>query len=227
MTKYLIYGLVDPMTHQLRYIGKSERGLLRPAQHSMDSYLKRDQTHKGNWVRNLVATGLRPSVVVIQELPDKDILPEAEAFWIAYFKTMSCPLTNHCQGGLGFTGKHTEETKKKISMARLGRRASDETKKKMSAVMMGHKYALGHRASDETRKKMSAAQMGRKTSEDARAKLSAAGLGNKNTLGYRHTAQSRAKMSAAKLGNKNCLGHKASEKAKRNMSAAARRRKKK
>lgn len=48
--------------------------------------------------------------------------------------------------------KHTEETRKKMSLMRKGRKVSDETKKKMSLARRGRKV------SDETKKKISLSQ---------------------------------------------------------------------
>lgn len=187
MTKYLIYGLVDPMTHQLRYIGKSERGLKRPPEHWRPHFLKA-KTHKVFWLRQVLAQGLEPQVVTIQELSSKDGLGDAEIFWIAYFKTMGCPLTNHCRGGEGFSGPHSEESKKKMGTYWRGRKRTDETKKRMSVAK------TGHTVSDETRAKIAVALLGRpghKHTNEARAKISA------SHRGLRASPEARAKMAAS------------------------------
>lgn len=144
MSPYLIYGLVDPWTNQLRYIGKSQSGLRRPRQHSMPTYLKRDRTHKANWIRQLLARGRRPDVVVIQEFQDPTILCLAEIHWIAYFKQIGCLLTNQCQGGEGFTGKHSEETRRKMSLAHRGPR-DPEIGRKISATKKGKPVSEEHK----------------------------------------------------------------------------------
>jgi len=53
MTDSFIYGLIDPRTREVRYIGKSARGMQRPLEHSKPCYLRRDRTHKANWIREL------------------------------------------------------------------------------------------------------------------------------------------------------------------------------
>ena len=80
--------------------------------------------------------------------------------------------------------KHTEEAKKKISIANLGKKLSTETRRKMSLSRKGKKL------SEETKRKMSL----RICSEDFRKKVSQRMMGNKNAI-----------------GNKNCLGMKHSE----------------
>lgn len=166
--QFLIYGLIDPVTRQLRYIGKSQRGLLRPQQHSMPSYLG-GNTHKNNWVKSLLSMGTKPEIVIIQEFDSPDILSQAEIHWISYFRDLGCPLTNHCRGGNGFTGRHGEEARRKISEA--GRRPmSQASKDNLSRLKKGvplteaHKQALRvpHRPlSDITKQRMSKAQRAR------------------------------------------------------------------
>lgn len=63
--------------------------------------------------------------------------------------------------------KHTEETKRKISEALVGKKHTEETKKKMSLAKMGNTHAsgnknmLGRTHSEETRKKLSVAHSGK------------------------------------------------------------------
>lgn len=78
MNKYIIYGLVDPRSGELRYVGKSCSGLKRPKAHLAPSNLKK-ATHKNNWIRQLLAAGARPDILVIEET-DEAGLVEAEVF---------------------------------------------------------------------------------------------------------------------------------------------------
>lgn len=57
MRSKLIYGLVDPRTSELRYIGRSSSGLTRPKQHTAPAALAKDVARKGNWLRQLVRAG--------------------------------------------------------------------------------------------------------------------------------------------------------------------------
>ena len=158
--RYLIYGLVDPITRNLRYIGKSSSGLRRAKNHQLPCYLSKDRTHKGNWIRQLLAANLAPEVVIVQALEDGEILNEAEIHWIAYFRLMGCPLTNITRGGDGqdpeFARVHAIKTGlgnwwkgKKQSIEHIRRRTrnspppSEATKAKISKALLGRPAPKG------------------------------------------------------------------------------------
>lgn len=127
-----IYGLVDPRNGNLRYVGKTERKLSVRLNHHMHRALKRGwrNTHKNCWIRALHREGLTPSIVAIFECDDELFLSEAEVFWIGYFRGLGFSLTNATDGGEGCRGyKHTEESRKKMSKAKVGRLMPEEQKK--------------------------------------------------------------------------------------------------
>lgn len=62
------------------------------------------------------------------------------------------------QRALGY--RHTDEAKKKISDAGVGREFSAERRAKIGATKIGNKYSLGRTVSAETKEKIAAAQRG-------------------------------------------------------------------
>ena len=68
--------------------------------------------------------------------------------------------------------KHSEETKQKIRLSRLGTTQSEETRKKHSESIMGSKY------SEETKQKMSKSRYGHTTSKETRDKISQSLMGH-------------------------------------------------
>lgn len=133
MTKFLIYGLIDPRDGQLRYVGKSTNGLERPRHHSYPSVLLVEKTYKANWLRQLLAEGLKPDIEVLEVHETAESLSEAEQHFIAYFRFVGCRLTNLTIGGDGCVGRiPTIEHREKISKANRGRKYGPETLKKMS-----------------------------------------------------------------------------------------------
>lgn len=152
--KYVVYGLVDPNTNQLRYVGKSCSGLNRPKRHSRPSELK-DNLYKCNWIKSLLRSNQKPSIIIIQELSDKCILYDAEQFWIKYFRLLGCPLTNLNDGGPGNTGL----------------KMSDNQKNKLSKINLGKSHP-GHKLTPSQLQKLIAANRGRRTTESTKRKLS-------------------------------------------------------
>jgi len=88
---------------------------------------------------------------------------EMEKWLIAYYGKKQ--LCNRTDGGEGFFGgKHSEESKQKMSAKLKGRITTEETKAKMSASLKGHpNYNLSH--TDEAKQKISEAFKGKKRSQ--------------------------------------------------------------
>lgn len=84
--------------------------------------------------------------------------------------------------------RHTEEARRKISEAGIGRKASEETRKKISLSHIGNKYGLGNRnrvgkhLSKEHKLKISLFNRNKVVSQETRKKLSLALSGEKNPM---------------------------------------------
>ena len=85
--------------------------------------------------------------------------------------------------GGGSHGKHSEETKRKMSEAQKGKKLSEETKRKLSEIRKG-------KLSEETKKKMSEARKGR-VSEETKRKIS------ESLKGHQTSEEARKKMREA------------------------------
>lgn len=117
-TGYLIYGLEDPISNKIRYVGRSCSGLKRPTEHARPHKLK-IKSHTTSWIKSLLNQNQKPKVVVLETFPDPSQLNEAEKKWINIYKNND--LTNHTDGGGGIAGyRHTEEAKRKIGLACKG-----------------------------------------------------------------------------------------------------------
>jgi group I intron endonuclease len=89
-------------------------------------------------------------------------LSEKEKQWIAYYQANDPAYGYNITGG-GIAAKHTEETKRKISLIRKGRHPSLETIKKISESNKGLQAGernpfFGKKHTEESRRKMSEAQ---------------------------------------------------------------------
>ena len=116
---FLIYGLKDPNTGEIRYIGRSCSGLKRPREHSCPKNLQSKKTHCVSWIKSL--EGKKPIIEVLEYGKDSEHLDILEKSWIKKGRELGWRLTNHTEGGGGTRNyKHTEEAKQKISAAFSG-----------------------------------------------------------------------------------------------------------
>lgn len=178
-----IYGLIDPRTSQLRYIGKSNNPRVRYTKHVNDKSI----SHKCSWIEQLRLIGLLPWLIILDVVPMEQ-WQHFEADWITCFRSQ---LTNIADGGI--SPNHTEETRLKQSLAKKGKPAHNK----------------GKTTSIETRKKQSIAAKLRfeRMSEDERKAY--IDHQNKNRTpesyshkGHSHTEETRLKIGEASKGNK-------------------------
>jgi len=91
----LIYGLIDPRTRFIRYIGLSSQGLIRPKNHAQNSC---PDTYCRRWVKSLQRQNLSYEIVVLETLSAATALADAERWWIAFGRACGWPLTNLTDG---------------------------------------------------------------------------------------------------------------------------------
>jgi len=173
MNIVFIYGLVDPRTNGVRYIGYTPDIEKRYKDHLLQC--KHEKTYKANWIRSLLKLDLKPEMIILQEVPESE-REIAERAWIRYGWEETWRLTNTTEGGGGTLGyKHTEETRNRMSNSLKGRIVSDETRKRLSESHKGHIH------SEETRKKMSESLKGKPISEETLKKIGKSHKGQKRS----------------------------------------------
>jgi predicted GIY-YIG superfamily endonuclease len=129
---FQFYGLIDPLTKELRYIGVSANYLERYAEHLFPSNLI-GNSHKENWIKSLLANDSKPEIVVLEEAPSREDALEREVELIEYYRFIGCDLTNGTLGGEGRYGFVTpENVKDKISRSMKGK----NTKPKITAICL-------------------------------------------------------------------------------------------
>lgn len=179
----IIYGLSDPRTNELRYIGKTQRSLKeRLREHKIVAVGGRKalQQYCANWLRSLYRHGIDPVCTVLETVPDGGDWVEAEQFWIRYMRFVGCRLTNHTDGGEGLVGhKRPPEVIYKTASKLRGRSLPEESKQRMRQAWTPERKAAngarlrGTRMSDEARAKMRASAQSRYRSPEERAACAA------------------------------------------------------
>ncbi len=169
MEGYWVYGLLDPRTGELRYVGKTVKGEYRLSCHVSEAKVGGRATKKKQWIRSLLKVGLRPEIVVLETSDAEQVLLDLEKFWIASMWAAGAELLNHNEGCTGLSGRHhSAETRAKISAAGRTWTRGDAQRAKMSAKMLGRPKSEAHRRA------ISEARKGLKYSEAGRTSLSRA-----------------------------------------------------
>lgn len=176
-TNYVyIYGLIDPRSGAIRYVGKTVNMVARLAEHLRCN----DEGPRSDWIRGLLADGLRPGCEILQ-IVENSLWEDCERGWIFYGREIGWPLFNISKGGNG--GQPcTEEARQKLSDHFRGRIVSPETCQKISASKMGHPVSL------ETRQKLREANLGKTLSEEHKCNMRKSMLGRKITWGDKISA---------------------------------------
>jgi len=95
-----IYGLCDPDTGELRYVGKADNPEKRVISHLTEAARGKNRSHRGNWLRSLLAQSKSPRLVVLLNVAKTEW-----QFWerdlIKFFRDAGANLVNETDGGDG------------------------------------------------------------------------------------------------------------------------------
>lgn len=114
MNTTYIYGLKDPVSLEMRYVGKSNNPIKRLKHHIYNS--KKYNRHCSSWIKSLLNNNLFPILEIIEECTLEN-WQEREIHWIGKFDN----LVNHTKGGQGRTsdGKSTIKNNSGLSIEEL------------------------------------------------------------------------------------------------------------
>jgi hypothetical protein len=153
----VIYGLHDPRTGALRYIGQTTQSLKERIWSHLCPSNCRKSYHSARWINSLLREGMRPNVRIRAVAFSREDLDRLEIEHIAKaFKAGDC-LTNHSGGGLGNKGyRHTAEWKSYMSMVMGGRNTN--TPEHMQRLRQAK---IGVPRTEETKSKISSSRKGK------------------------------------------------------------------
>lgn len=111
----VIYTLANPITGEIRYIGKTVKTLSQRLTDHIYS-VKRESNYRINWINSILKMGYKPLIEPLDAcFWDKS--QELETYWISQFKAWGFNLVNLTNGGegnlgLGMSDKHKEKLMK-------------------------------------------------------------------------------------------------------------------
>lgn len=91
---HYVYGLIDPNTRRIRYIGVSNNPERRLAQHMTRGSGSYWRSAKWAWIKPLKEQGLSPELVILFEGEESEAY-QIEAEYIFFIEAMSGGLTNN------------------------------------------------------------------------------------------------------------------------------------
>lgn len=119
--------------NNIRYVGKTTDLNRRYREHLADI----SNTHKSHWIQGLLSVGCKIIIKPVETLIDvKDGEWEhSEKFWINFYESQGCKLTNQREGGVGWN--HTDATKLKCKLVNIGhhRKHTESTKKRIAETL--------------------------------------------------------------------------------------------
>ncbi len=138
METIYIYALIDPISDEIRYIGKTKNIKKRYKQHLYPK--KHDNSKRAIWLKELKSNGLKPKIKVI-DVTDVTLWSDMEK---KYIKEYSSELLLNSTVG-GEDGSHSTETIKKISEGvsrALKGRILSETHRNNISISLGKKVMI-------------------------------------------------------------------------------------
>lgn len=140
--EFLIYCLTNKVNGK-KYVGQTTRSIKK----RWEEHCKTKKEYIGKSIGKHGKENFQ--IEILEECFSIDKLNEREIFWIKKLKTIDKRIGYNLQlGGLG--GRHSEESKKKMSKSQIIRNAGGK-----------NHYMYGEHHSEETKKKMSISRMGR------------------------------------------------------------------
>lgn len=119
-----IYGLVCPISGEIRYIGKTSRELDRRLYAHISESRRIRNSHKHRWIAKCLDDGVRPLIVLLEDVPSSMSWQARERAWIKLALKSGMRLTNQTAGGEGL------DFLDPLAKAAYCKKISDSSKKK-------------------------------------------------------------------------------------------------
>lgn len=139
-----IYGLIDPRTKQIKYIGKSGNPQKRLKEHICESKNKKGcGTKKENWINKLCKLDLSPVLKIISEVKIEEY-EYWEEYYIKEYKNNGVKLLNYDDKGIGTIS----------DMKILTKKIKDKKSKKVYQYSLSGEYIMEYSSTREVERKI-------------------------------------------------------------------------
>ena len=173
-SKIIVYGLLDPQTKHLKYIGRSSSGLERPKKHIWN--MNEQKTRYSHlriyrWINSLKEIGEKPFIIVLEECTDEKSVAEAEKKWIKNARLAGYDLTNLSDGGEGNCGhksiwKGTKKDPEKVELHAQKMRGRKRSQEQLEQARKKRELLNKTEVSENTRKRLSETSKHKKPIKD-------------------------------------------------------------
>jgi group I intron endonuclease len=188
-----IYKIISPSNRV--YIGQSTNIYVRWKKYRILSASK----HQTRLHRSFLKHGVKSHVFEVLHLCEPHRLNELEMYYVDLYNSFNSENGLNLRGGGNSGGVLSEETKKKVGLAKAGKKTrpcSEETKRKISAAQKGVSkknppWNIGKKLSEEQKKNYGLWNIGKKLSEEQKIKM----------RGWKHTEDAIIKIGEASRGN--------------------------
>ncbi len=210
--KYYVYQLIDSRNKKVFYVGKGQKKRMYDHVKDVKRGLIPNRNNKklGNKIEKILSIGkIKYKKVLVTENEQEAYNKEKELIAEIGLENL-CNITN---GGEGFYGRHSEETKRKISDS-VKMAIKNLSKEKRLKMAHGNGGMKGKIHSSETRRKISEAKKGQVFSEEHKRNMSESRKGmifseehkrnmSESRKGKIFSEEHKLKISEALKGNKN------------------------
>lgn len=101
MENIKIYKLIDPISKEVRYVGKTKGKLSKRLSEHLSRAKNNTYLHVYCWIRLVLKNNLIPTIELIEDCIDTN-WEEREKYWISYYPN----LTNISNGGITYLGQY-------------------------------------------------------------------------------------------------------------------------
>lgn len=96
-----LYYLIDPITNDVRYIGRTKNTLSRRLNGHLSKARKGNKSHKNDWIRSILSKGLKPKIAEIKKVSGWRCSYLEEIKLIEEHLKEGYDLVNHYDRGIG------------------------------------------------------------------------------------------------------------------------------